>query len=431
MFLRLSGVSTDLLKHTGSFQQKEQIKYSRYGKLIIIPAVLGGFAGGHALSTIFDDFYWCLAWGVFWFFAVLFIDMAMSATLYKTTKDKKIGFWIQVTFRLLFSIVVGAVIADPLVLRLFEPNILQSIKERDFEKKTEKILAAKSTLTTAKQPFQQKIDALQAQNACLGRLIQFEESSANVNGNVKEFFTNEDKPLSCGFSSGKGAGCFGECINRKGIITKNNKEILDLQKELSENSKTEKILLKEVEDRKNIEPSLDYLSRTEEMEVLKYGDGNTRKPHPDIATKHTFLIWFFIVIDCLIVGFKAFTPMGAYEHTIELMLDRHIAALKSENSAHEIYVNSVSQAKAKINADTEKLKTEALGLQALIVQTFSDSERNNEEIRNLIRKQTRGSLFMSKEEKTRLKKMAFEMENLQATAHAKTIEKLGKIIEEA
>ena len=94
MFLRLSGASTDLLKHTGIFQQKEEIKYSRYGKLIVIPAILGGFAGGHALSTIFDNFYWCLAWGIFWFFAVLFIDMAMSATLYKTTKVNKSGFWI-------------------------------------------------------------------------------------------------------------------------------------------------------------------------------------------------------------------------------------------------------------------------------------------------------------------------------------------------
>ena len=37
MWIKLSGASKDLINRTGIFKQKESIKYSRYGRLILVP----------------------------------------------------------------------------------------------------------------------------------------------------------------------------------------------------------------------------------------------------------------------------------------------------------------------------------------------------------------------------------------------------------
>jgi Domain of unknown function (DUF4407) len=149
VWIKLSGASKNLLNETGKFEEKESIKYARYGRLVVIPAILGGIAGAYAFSTILDNPYWCFFFGLLWFFIVLAVDMAMSATMYKSKRDSPIGFWVSVAFRILFSICVGVVISHPLILRIFEPSIEKNIKERDQTKKNQEVLSAKGNVDSA------------------------------------------------------------------------------------------------------------------------------------------------------------------------------------------------------------------------------------------------------------------------------------------
>ena len=89
-WIRFSGASPKLLEKTGDFYESESIKYTRYGVLVFIPAILGAISGGYAISTIVENQIIIGTFAVIWFFVILFIDMAISATMYKSNRSGKI-----------------------------------------------------------------------------------------------------------------------------------------------------------------------------------------------------------------------------------------------------------------------------------------------------------------------------------------------------
>lgn len=329
-WIRFSGASPKLLEKTGDFYESESIKYTRYGVLVFIPAILGAISGGYAISTIVENQIIIGTFAVIWFFVILFIDMAISATMYKSNRSGKIEFFITVIFRLIFAICVGMVISHPLVLRVFEESINKNIIERNRINYEEDIINAQASLIDAQKPFEEQIINLKNKNECLATLIQFETSAKNTKENVKEFFDKNN--ISCGFNSGLGAGCTSECKERKNLINQNNKKIKELEEQMKIGTKIQQDILNDANMRKDISPPTDYLERTEALDVLKNGDGKYFKPRPHVSVAANMLICFFVFLDILIVLLKALTPMGAYEHTKDFYLDRHIETLKLLNA---------------------------------------------------------------------------------------------------
>lgn len=431
MLVELSGVSTDLLRETDKFQQKEKIKYSRYGQLVLIPAILGFIAGTYAFSVISNNIYACIAFGAIWFFVILSVDMAMSATIYKSKHGSGFGFFTAIFFRLAFSILVGIVISHPLVLRVFEPSIEKFIEANDKKEKNEAIREATVKVTDAEKPFQEKIDRLRDLNLCLNRLIQFESSVENIY--AKEFvIPNTNIP--CGSSSGRKQGCGGECRDRKATVKANIKEIADIEKE-KKNSiakiSQEEILKKTKNDAAN-PVTKDYLARTDALGILANGDSSANiKGHEHIKIASNLLIWFFVFLDCLIVIFKASTPMGAYEHTNDIFLERHIAFLEAEKDAHIAYIKTISTGKAKVKAEYEVEIAKVLKEHRLISGSIYEIDKDAENLKSIKDKMLKDVGLFNLSRRKEIKKQIFNMEALLDLSRAKAIDglsdRLGKL----
>lgn len=365
-WIKFSGASPKLLEKTGDFYEKESIKYTRYGMLVFVPAILGAISGGYAISTITDNQIVMVVFGIVWFFVILFIDMAISATMYKTKKSKTWEFWITVVFRLIFAICVGMVVSHPLVLRVFEESINKNITDRHRLNKEADIDKADKDLIQAQSSYQIQITNLKNQNQCLETLIQFERSAKNTKDNVQEFFDVNN--VSCGFNSGLGAGCTAECKQRKNLIKENEKKIQEIEKQMHLATQTQQNVLSDAKLRKDIAPPTDYLERTEALDVLMNGDGENFKAHPHVSTAAKTLILFFVFLDILIVLLKALTPMGAYEHTMDLYLDRHIDTLKAKNILEVKLINESQEVLNKVALkqldmeESSKLFEEALSI---------------------------------------------------------------------
>lgn len=422
MWVNLSGVSKNLLDETGKFKEKETIKYARYGRLIVIPAILGGIAGSYAISTILDNLYLKIAFGFLWFFIILSVDMAISATMYKSKNNSSIGFWISVIFRLIFSVCVGVVISHPLVLRIFEPSIEKWIEKIDIKNKNQEVLSARIVVDSAKKEYNDKIEKLELSNECLGRLIQFESSKDN--NFSKEFFDRSNN--SCGVSSGKGAGCSTECRDRKKIIKDNIAEITKTKKERDDNTKPEEAILKSADDKLSKQATKDYLARTEALDALANGDKKEGNSHPHVSIAAKSLICFFVVLDCLIVIFKASTPMGAYEHTNDVLLDQHISDLQAEIEAHSIYIKTISQGKAKVKAKQEVVLEEVLEMQTLITSALKRIDKEKSEFKTIKKRMLEDVGLFEFDKRRKIKQQLDAMENLYFSARNNVIDKLSE-----
>lgn len=421
MWIKLSGASKDLINRTGIFKQKESIKYSRYGRLILIPPILGAIGSYYAFSIIERNQYICAAFAAIWFFIILAVDMAMSATMYKSDRKKSKGFAIAIFFRLVLSVCVGLVVSHPLVLRIFEPSIEKNINDKDESDKNQKVLSATSTLASAKTIYQTQIDKLNSTNKCLINLTQFERSTANITS--RDFF--EENGALCGSSSGRGAGCGTECRNKEDIIKANDEKISEIRTEMNTVVIPEtSILDKAIIQGKTVPATTDYLARTEALDILMNGDGQKLKENTHVSRAATLLIFFLVVLDCLIVVFKWTTSIGAYEYAIDAYEEQFIKQLEMETIVHVSTIEKLAILKGKSEIDAYEL----LVTQNLLTEVVRQIDISRDDF-NMRKKQwLRGVGLFEFSRRKQLKRDIFKIERMYDNVRAKTLENFSSKI---
>lgn len=418
MWIGLSGASRNLIEKTGIFQERELIKYARYGRIITIPAVLGAIAAGYAASTFNDNHYIYIGAAILWFFIVLWVDMFLSSTLYKSKRADGSGFFVAVVFRLLLSFVVGVTISHPLILFIFNDSIVQYVKDIDQDKKTAKITNVSGQINDTENPIQKEINLLQQEVECKSLLISNEQSFGD---SIPRSVTNPTNGKYCGTVSGKGSVCGDRCNQYK-----EEKKILeDRIKKLDEQKTGLSSGLKAVLNQHTeslTDPAVkDYLARTEALEML--GEN-----HSHIGWATTFLMLTFVLLDCLIVLGKATTPMGAYEHVSDVLLDELIAGLEAEKEAHVLYAKTVSQGKVKMEAQNELDMLEMLAITNLVANTHDKLQANKEKFRKLKQAELKNISFFNLSKRKKIKIQIHEMEHLYDLAYIKTMGNLKQKI---
>ncbi len=421
MWIKLSGASKDLINRTGIFKQHESIKYSRYGRLILVPPILGAIGSYYAFSIIEKNQYICAVFAAIWFFIILAVDMAMSATMYKSDRKKSTGFAIAIFFRLVLSVCVGLVVSHPLILRIFEPSIEKNINDKDQDDKNQKVLSATSTLASAKTIYQIQIDKLNSTNKCLTNLTQFERSTANTTS--RDFF--ETNGALCGSSSGMGAGCGTECHNKEDIIEANDKKIAAIRTEMNTVVTPEtSILDTAIIQGKTVPATTDYLARTEALDILMNGDGQKLKEHTHVSRAATLLIFFLVVLDCLIVIFKWTTPIGAYEYAIDALEEEYIKQLQAESIIHISTIEQIATLKGKLEIDAFDI----LLIQNLLTEVIRQIDISREDF-NMRKKQwLRGVGLFEFSRRKQLKRDIFKIERMYDNVRAKTLENVSSKI---
>src|SRR5690242_9378705 len=111
-FVWLSGADPEILKQCTKLPRTERRKFAGFGTLVLIPATLGLFSMGYAISTFSSDPYSInphasdpriyITGAVVWFLIVLAIDRFLVSTLYKSALKTNRDFWIALSSRFLF-----------------------------------------------------------------------------------------------------------------------------------------------------------------------------------------------------------------------------------------------------------------------------------------------------------------------------------------
>lgn len=308
-FIWLSGADERILSQCNRLERSERRKLAGYGTTVLVPAILGLFSMGYAVSTFSKDPRIYISAGVLWFFVVLAIDRFLCSTLYKSTVTSPQGYWIAFAFRLAFAGFIGLAVSHPLVLFLFDGTIKQQLADTRLERIESRL----------KQVQQLKMDAQRGPDAdalatkveyrsCLERVAEAEQSGHF--GEVRDRDGNI-----CGTSSGEPT-CGTNCRNILRRIDVLDREIAHLEKSVQQRvadvSKATEGDVGDIQGRYDEERS-DYLTRVNALAALEQ-----KEPH--VRTVQFFLLSFFVFLDTLLILLKATTPAGEYEEIRDSLL---------------------------------------------------------------------------------------------------------------
>ncbi|GAA2620541.1 DUF4407 domain-containing protein [Actinomadura fulvescens] len=151
----LAGVREEIL----DWVPEERPRYTRLGAVVLVAGCLAGLSMLAALVKV-----WSLPWplllpiAAFWGWVIATIDGWLVASTHGT--GSRLRAFVP---RLVLSVVIGIVIAEPLVLRVFQPAIHQQVRET----RATEVIAYESLLKTCNRP-----DGAQAdQDKCADHLL--------------------------------------------------------------------------------------------------------------------------------------------------------------------------------------------------------------------------------------------------------------------
>jgi len=153
LFWRCAGVTVSVLEQPGC--ETDHNKHAAIGATVLLTGILAGLSGGYAFYRAFGTYRAAIPLGIFWGLLILNLDRFMVMSIKK--KDVPTGNWrawlkaksielLASLPRLLLAFLLALVIAKPLELKLFQPEIdleVQSLK-RDMADAMRKMSAQSS-----------------------------------------------------------------------------------------------------------------------------------------------------------------------------------------------------------------------------------------------------------------------------------------------
>ena len=149
-----SGASRQILEQC---PPSENAKYTGIGGAIFFTGLLAALSGGYALYTAFQNAPAAILFGLLWGAVIFNLDRLIVSSIKKEGSTARQ--WRQALPRIALAAVLSVVIAKPLELRIFEPEIMEILSARKTEKmrRTEAIFLEKTAGT------EQRIAALKAE----------------------------------------------------------------------------------------------------------------------------------------------------------------------------------------------------------------------------------------------------------------------------
>jgi hypothetical protein len=127
-----AGARPDILENCPT----DHAKYFGIGGTILFTALMASFAGGYAFFTAFQNSFLAILFGVFWGLLIFNLDRYIVATIGKGDGTSKITKeeWLSAAPRLIMAVLLGFVIATPLELKIFEPEIKTIVERLKIDK---------------------------------------------------------------------------------------------------------------------------------------------------------------------------------------------------------------------------------------------------------------------------------------------------------
>lgn len=119
-----SGANIAILKKCPT----ETNKYVGIGGTVFFTGVLAALSAGYALYTVFESWYWAVAFGAVWGVMIFNLDRFIVSSMRK--KERFWAEWKLAFPRLLLAVFLALVISKPLELKIFEKEIDQKVSEQ-------------------------------------------------------------------------------------------------------------------------------------------------------------------------------------------------------------------------------------------------------------------------------------------------------------
>ncbi len=295
---RCSGASIALLEKC----KAEAEKYAGIGATVLFTGIFAALAGGYALYTLFEHWLPALIFGLLWGLMIFNLDRFVVSSMRKSK-----GKWNELKMaapRILLTLLIAMVIAKPLEMKIFE-------KEIDTE------------LVVMQQEVYQEQDSL-VRARFLPAIDTLEQEVAHLKAEIDTKTSERNGLLAIARQEADGTGGSGK---------KNLGPIYKLKKADADQANDELRTIKSTNDAliteklKNITIAKDSLSTAlATLERSTYDGlaarieamGRLSQKSPPIRYAEWFIFLLFIAVELAPVLVKLLSPIGPYDHTLEV-----------------------------------------------------------------------------------------------------------------
>jgi hypothetical protein len=320
--------------------QSQHIKQAGYGSLVLIPTVLGFISMSYAISTLTPDKYKYFGIATVWSLIVFTFDRFIISTFRKSESSGKEILSGAFLGRLCLAMIVGVIIAHPLVMFIFQPSVaarMEQIREKERREIYDR--------------YEKEIKEYEQQKNSITQAMSNEESAKDAK--TVEVYSQFSQALRLR-------------RRRWGALTL--KQAAD---RLTEEKKTRMQQLSD--EHRRIDNKIAELKETRNEGLLSYNQA-TGQVTDYLARERAlselmaesrivfltnwFIILLFVVLDVLPITFKVLTKKEAYDVLVESLSLRAIEKSKRDDEIHTHLLEQTT-ASRKLHID-EIIKTESL-----------------------------------------------------------------------
>jgi len=315
-----AGADRDVLTNC---PRSEGIKHAGYGSLILVPALLAFFSSSYALSTFISNRNAYLAGAVTWALIVFAIDRAIVSTFRKGAAIRNDLVSISFLARLTFAILVGFVVAHPLVMFYFD----SSIEGRLEEKKRDEISRINKT-------YDDRIAPLEAKK------VELEQNIIRIQGQKDADVKQRESELLSVMGTRRPRRRAGELRNiRKRLIEERDENIRQI------NTQRPPIDTKIADYEKARQDELQRYSQPRDYLAKEDALSDLTERSSVVRWTQRLVILLFVFIDILPITFKVTTKKGAYDSLLESSNQRAIDETRMTDEAHGDMLDGVKESR--------------------------------------------------------------------------------------
>ncbi len=293
-----AGANRSILKRCPT----ESSKFTGIGAAVFFTGVLAALSGGYAFHTVFENYYWSIAFGLLWGLVIFNLDRFIVSTMRKRKEWYKE--WILASPRILLAVMLAIVISKPLELRVFKTETdrkLVTLEESIYQRE----------IADVEKRYTEQLGTIQSQINVLKTEIS---DKASTRDELKRIAQREADGT--GGSMKRNAGPIYQ-------IKKLDADQAQLEYESAENRNLPLIAEKQREwnalfEKKQVEvaglqrnPWDGIAARLEALRVL--GEENKA-----IAIANVFIILLFVFLECAPVLVKLMSSRGPYDELLEI-----------------------------------------------------------------------------------------------------------------
>ncbi|MHC5611852.1 MAG: DUF4407 domain-containing protein [Nostoc sp.] len=368
----------------------ERYKYESIGTTVVLTSVMAFFSGGYALFTVFGSISISCAVGAAWSCVIFNLDRFFILSINKGKSTSKLQFIAASSLRLSIAVLLSLVVAKPLELRLFEPEINQELQQEKIEKPREERRKQRAEWESSQESK---------------RLNEIEVDIQKLTDERKQRTDDRNTLTSKAFEELDGTGGTGKAGQgsafqaKKEFTDKLDQTINNINKQIQELQNEKKNLIKRRDlilappvfnTKQQLEKENgSLLARLTTLERLSKKDST-------VATSNLLVTLLFIIVEISPILVKMLSKEGLYESLI---------TEKEKDETNKEYLRRIKEQEI---LKIEELKDLELRVQNFMVEYLRHKEISKEKIANIGIKDTISIHDQYSQETIRFRKLCEE-----------------------